>query len=256
MSNENYVNVYVEIMTSTLTDAVVRNISLQANAKISEGIIKEQAENLERLESLVNQTTDGQSVEIESLKSNVENHLNTINDLNKRLEDVDKIKNENDSLKNVLNGHLETIGQLNKNLEEVVSVKSDNDRLNGIINSHLETIGQLNKNLEEYNNIKPKYESLKSEHEKVSQQANHVDTFRNELVKERQEHQATRTDFANQINDLQTKHSDEISILKDEIEYLQLTPAKRKKIDEIKSTVVDINNSSKSTKKIEDGGSF
>ena len=51
MSNENYVNHYVEILTSTMTDAVIRNISLQANAKISEGVITEQQSKIDKLNS-------------------------------------------------------------------------------------------------------------------------------------------------------------------------------------------------------------
>ena len=35
MGNEKYLNYYVEVLTNTMTDAVVRNISLQANAKIT-----------------------------------------------------------------------------------------------------------------------------------------------------------------------------------------------------------------------------
>jgi DNA repair exonuclease SbcCD ATPase subunit len=229
MSNEKYVNVYVETMTSTLTDAVLRNISLQANAKISEDIIKEQSDRIGQLENLVNQTTEGQGAELENLNGIIGENSKTIEELTLRVNDTDKIKSENDSLKKVLNGHLETIGQLNKKVQE--------------------------------------YEALKSEYESVKHQVNHVDTFRNELVKEREQHEATRIELSNKINDLQNQHgniinnlqhehSDIISKLNDQIEYLQLTPAKRKKIDEIKSTLVDIDDSSKSTKKIEDGGSF
>jgi len=229
MSNEKYVNVYVETMTSTLTDAVVRNISLQANAKINEDIIKEQSERIGQLENLVNQTTEGQGAEIEKLNGIIEEHSKTIEDLTVRVNDTDNIKNENDNIKKVLNGHLETIGELNKKVQE--------------------------------------YETLKSEYESVKHQVNHVDTFRNELVKEREQHEATRIELSNKINDLQSQHNnainnlqseynDTISQLKDQIEYLQLTPAKRKKIDEMKSTLVDIDDSNKSTKETKDGGSF
>jgi small-conductance mechanosensitive channel len=36
MSQEKYVNHYIEILTTTLQDAIVRNISMQANAKVTE----------------------------------------------------------------------------------------------------------------------------------------------------------------------------------------------------------------------------
>ena len=41
MGNEKYLNYYVEILTNTLTDAVIRNVSLQANARISEDVIND-----------------------------------------------------------------------------------------------------------------------------------------------------------------------------------------------------------------------
>ena len=51
MSNEKYVNYYVDILTSTMTDAVIRNVSLQANAKVVDDVIKEQAKKLENLQN-------------------------------------------------------------------------------------------------------------------------------------------------------------------------------------------------------------
>lgn len=132
MNNEKYVNYYVEILTNTLTDAVIRNVSLQANAKINEDVIKDQAELIEKLKSLEN---------------NVQEHLNTINSL----------KNEIDTLNN-----------------------------------------------------------FKFENENIKSQLQHIDTFRNELLKCREE----------TLN------------LKKHNEYLQLTPAKRKKIDEQKALLL------------------
>ena len=49
MSNENYLNHYVEIMTSTMTDVIVRNISLQANARVTEEVVEEQAKRIQEL---------------------------------------------------------------------------------------------------------------------------------------------------------------------------------------------------------------
>jgi len=48
MSNEKYVNYYIELLTSTMHDAVVRNISLQTNAKITEEAVKEIVSDNER----------------------------------------------------------------------------------------------------------------------------------------------------------------------------------------------------------------
>ena len=149
MSNENYVNHYVEILTSTMTDAVIRNISLQANGKISESVITEQQSKIDKLNSEVKSYTDNLNGANEQYKNTIEGLQNTVNELN----------------------------------------------------------------------------SMKSEYENIKHQANHVDTFRNELIKERELHQQTRNDYDLTIKELNEK-----------IEYLQLTPAKRKKIDDSKLT--------------------
>ena len=147
MSNENYVNHYVEILTSTMTDAVIRNISLQANAKISEGVIAEQQGKIDRL---------------------------------------------------------------------ISEVKNYTDNINGTNEQHRNTIESLQNQVNELSGMKAEYENIKH-------QANHVDTFRNELIRERELHQQTRNDYDLKIKELNEK-----------IEYLQLTPAKRKKIDDSK----------------------
>jgi uncharacterized coiled-coil DUF342 family protein len=149
MSNENYVNHYVEILTSTMTDAVIRNISLQANGKISESVITEQQSKIDKLNSEIKSYTDNLNGTNEQYKNTIEGLQNTVNELN----------------------------------------------------------------------------SMKSEYENIKHQANHVDTFRNELIKERELHQQTRNDYELKIQELNEK-----------IEYLQLTPAKRKKIDDSKLT--------------------
>ena len=49
MGSENYVNRYVEILTGTMTDAIIRNVSLQTTIKLNEEIINEKIEELKRL---------------------------------------------------------------------------------------------------------------------------------------------------------------------------------------------------------------
>jgi hypothetical protein len=88
---------------------------------------------------------------------------------------------------------------------------------------------------------------MKGVYENVKHQVGHIDTFKNELIKERDLHQQTRNDYELTIKELNEK-----------IEYLQLTPAKRKKIDEIKVPAVvetlEVNEIDNSI--IKDGGSF
>lgn len=149
MSNETYLNNYIEILTGTMQDAILRNVSLQANAKVTEGVVNEQ---------------------------------NSV--INKLSEELEFIKNSN----------LTTESEKITELEQIVS--------------------QQQKQLNELN-------SLRAEYENGKHQIQHVDTFRNELMKEREQHQKTRNEYEDKIKELNSK-----------IEYLQLTPAKRKKIDE------------------------
>jgi chromosome segregation ATPase len=175
MGNEKYLNYYVEILTNTLTDAIVRNVSLQANARVSENVIEDQ---VKKNENLVNQ-------------------INNLND------ETNKIKLSNQELEN-----------------------STIDNLNNKINGHLDTINNLTNQLTELNKMKGEYENIKH-------QATHVDTFRNELLKERESHQKTRNEYEFKLKELD-----------DQIKYLQLTPARRKKIDEEKNKVIEVIESS------------
>ena len=169
MSNENYVNHYVEILTSTMTDAVIRNISLQANGKISESVITEQQSKIDKL-----------NLEIEKLTLQIEKNLNA---------------SETEKNNQITN-------------------------LNGKIEEQKNSISNLETQIHELNNMKGVYENSKH-------QIDHIDTFKNELIKERDLHQQTRNDYELTIKDLNEK-----------IEYLQLTPAKRKKIDDSKLTPI------------------
>jgi chromosome segregation ATPase len=171
MGNENYLNYYVEILTGTMTDAVIRNISLQANARVTEDVVNEQ------------------------VKKNNE-YENVIENLKKELESIKTGKNQETDSK-ILN-----LENINKN--------------------HLDTINSLNNQLSELNRMKGEYETVKH-------QVDHVNTFRSELIKERENHQKTRDEYEFKLKELD-----------DQIKYLQLTPAKRKKIDEEKNKVVEV----------------
>jgi chromosome segregation ATPase len=171
MGNEKYVNYYIELMTNTMQDAVLRNISIQTNLKISDGIINEQVKKIEELNAL-----------------------------------VENLKNETSSSQS----------------------------------SAEETINNLRVEINSLKGIKTDYENIKH-------QVNHVDTFRKELIKERQEHSRTRDDYEKKLN-----------MLNEKIEYLQLTPAKRKKFDDEKNGSYITPNDSLSTSTIteKDGGTF
>ena len=83
---EENLNYYVEILTGTMTDAVIRNISLQANARVTEDVVNEQAKKIEELTTKLESVQIGKNQEAESKITNLENaikgHLNTINSFN------------------------------------------------------------------------------------------------------------------------------------------------------------------------------
>jgi chromosome segregation ATPase len=201
MENEKYINYYIEAMTGTMTDAVIRNISLQANARVTNEVIEEQKNLIQEL----SQQVENLSTELKIASEHKQNSENsTINDLNSKIQ-----------------AHLETINSLNHQ------------------------IGETNK--------------MKAEYENVKHQVQHVDTFRNELLKERDEHQKTRDSYESRIGKINADFESKLAELNDRIEYLQLTPAKRKKIDDAKAnttvTTVDVTSMlvDSATK---DGGSF
>jgi len=85
MSGQNYMNYYVEILTGTMTDAIIRNVSLQATVRSNEEIINEQVSRLEQLQSVIDNSS----------------HEKTINDLRNeyttRLEQLQSIIDNNNS---------------------------------------------------------------------------------------------------------------------------------------------------------------
>jgi chromosome segregation ATPase len=158
-----------------MTDAVVRNVSLQANARVTEELVNEQAKRIEELSVMEANRNSETGSEVERLNLVIANLNNSIANLNNELSDLRK---------------------------------------------------------------------QKSDFENVKHQVQHVDTFRNELLKERDLHQQTRVEY-----------DDKIKELNDQIEYLQLTPAKRKKIDESKA-IKTVDNFTDDSTIIKDGGSF
>lgn len=171
MSNEKYINYYIDTLVNTLTDCVVRNVSLQANAKVIDDVVNEQSKHTQQLQS-----------EIENLKKQTLDSQNA---------------------------------ELNIKDSTITNLKNEIERLNGELKVLV---------------------NLKSEYENVKHQVKHIETFRNELQKERELHQKALSE----INELNKK-----------IEYLQLTPAKRRKVDDLNKQ-----NEHKPENQIEDGGTF
>lgn len=186
---EKYQQYYTKLLNGTLTDAIIKSISYQANIQLANEIIAEQEKTIQDLESSIKNTKK----ELDDAK-------------------VNRTNTENSKI-------VELEAQLKAQNTLVTRLQSD--------------LNEANK--------------LRSEYENVKHQASHVDTFRSELIKERENHKKTRNEYENKITELNTQ-----------IEYLQLTPAKRKKIDEEKRKQVEVVESSALPLEglTKDGGSF
>lgn len=203
MSQEKYVEYYVDIMSKTLQDSIVKSISLQANLKLTENIIKELQEKIEELTS----TVDSTKKELESTKT---------------------VKNSSDNAR-------------------IQQLQNEN-------NEHVRVINTLRNQLNDLSLVKSEYESVKH-------QLQHVDTFRNELSKTREELESVHGKYGSEIEALKKEHENTIKELNDQIDYLKLTPAKRRKIDEAKAAQVTVDGADSeeliiSDEILKDGGSF
>jgi chromosome segregation ATPase len=96
MNNERFFNHYVELLTSTLHEALGKNIVFQAQAKVS-------AEDFESLQNTITHLND----KIEEYK-NIENNVQTKDSAIREKEDeIGRLKSERDSAKNEAS-HIET----------------------------------------------------------------------------------------------------------------------------------------------------
>ena len=113
MSSEKYINYYIETLVSTLTDCVVRNVSLQANAKVTDEVIQDQQKKNAGLEKQIEELF---SVVEESKQQKVQNENATIQSLQQQLqqktEEVDKLNVELNSVAAIRKQYEAAKGQL------------------------------------------------------------------------------------------------------------------------------------------------
>lgn len=184
MNNEKFVKYYVEILTSTMQDAVIRNVSLQTNAKITEEVIQEQAK------------------VIEGLYANID----------------------------------ELIQQIEKNEIEY----------NSVVEQYEINKANLNNEIVQLKDWKNNFESTKH-------QIEHIDIFRDELIKCRKENEDIKNEYEKKIYQLTQK-----------IEPTQLPITKKKKVEELKKEMVESPQEEEVVDKVinntdpikRDGGSF
>jgi hypothetical protein len=67
MNNEKYINYYIETLTASLNECIMRNLSLQANAKVTDDIINEQSKMIGELESYRDRSVNSGNQQIEIL---------------------------------------------------------------------------------------------------------------------------------------------------------------------------------------------
>lgn len=113
MSSEKYINYYIETLVSTLTDCVVRNVSLQANAKVTDEVIQDQQKKNAGLEKQIEELF---SVVEESKQQKVQNENATIQSLQQQLqqkiEEVDRLNVELNSVATIRKQYEAAKGQL------------------------------------------------------------------------------------------------------------------------------------------------
>ena len=122
------------------------------------------------------------------------------------------------------------------------NLQTENEKIASLedsIRTHETTINNLNAEIANLGRMRTEYDTVKH-------QVQHLDTFRNNLAAAQQEN-----------NDLRNSYEAQIKELNDKIDYLNLTPAKRKKIDEAKAQQVEtLTVDSVANTEIKDGGLF
>lgn len=155
---------------------------------------------------------------------------------------IEEWKSDSDSGKKELENRIESLKKENEILKNSksnsenarISILEDNNRKN------LETINKLNSEVDILNKIKKEYDLLKG-------QISNLETFRNELIKERDAHYQTKIDLENIISDL-----------KQQIDILQAPPKRKKAVKETTNTLdlTEIVQQTVSSDLVKDGGSF
>lgn len=241
MGNEKYLNYYIETLTSTMTDCVVRNVSMQVNQKITDEIVKEQAEKIEALAKLNEELQEA----VQQLKqANAANESGVIQELKSKLIQKDELvaKQSND------------INELNQKhrveLEVLITKFRDYDSVKNQA-AHVETFkSELIVSREETNRVRVELESrinsINTETNKKIQSINEENEKNVKLLI--QKHESEKINLSNTITSLTEK-----------IKYLQLAPAKRKKNEEqlnkevLSTTITSLVNAGAELK---DGGNF
>ena len=105
MNNDNYYNYYVETLTNTMTDAILRNISLQASVKVGEESVKEYEKTFELLDAEIGllkqqleterkDRSDSENTRIRDLQNQVSELVSELNVLKISKKEIDDNKHQ------------------------------------------------------------------------------------------------------------------------------------------------------------------
>lgn len=181
MSQEKYLNHYVDLLKSTLNDQISRNLQLQATAKTQEEIMKEMNVDLQTLTQQVQQLQNTASESVGEKE----------NELNKQ---VEQLKNQ--------------INQLNQSRQNDMKSRSDETRnLNSKISELQNQLTQPNPLSGEVNGYKQLVDDLKTELLNVNKELGIMESLRNQLISTQnmvKDRDAMIGDLSQQIENLKT----------------------------------------------------
>lgn len=133
--------------------------------------------------------------------------------------------------------------------EELDAMKTQIDNYQNVVEEYKKIEANVEKTSIELGVKDEQINKLTSERDAAKNEASHIDTFRNELVLARsqihdkqKEIDQIKHDFVQKeqvminesnkvISDIRSEYESKIKLLEQKIEYLQMTPAKRKKFD-------------------------
>jgi chromosome segregation ATPase len=186
--NEKYQQYYNQIISGTLTDTLLKSISLQANVKLANDIIADQEKVIVDLQTSEN-----------SSKKELQNKITSLEDVAKNNQAI---------------------------------------------------IAKLQADLYEANKLRTQYENVKH-------QVQHMDTFRTDLVKAREDIKNLQTEHEKKVESLKDMYESEIAKLNLAIDSLK-TPTNKKKAVKVTKTASVKKAPIKTieVEEIQDGGSF
>ena len=94
MSQEKYINYYIEILTTTLQDAIVRNISMQANAKVTEETFQQFVTENEKLKEQLSSQRENEITKVDELNAQTIALNNRIDIFKSERSDVESMRHQ------------------------------------------------------------------------------------------------------------------------------------------------------------------